>query len=819
MSKAYIRAKILGVVLLVLLGMGWGNITAPVNGKDGLGLFIDVANSTIAEDSEAAIKPTIVRSRLVKIDWDILAVAEDSTGRKIFRGGVLLLNLFEDRSYTAHLYHGQASSENHFIWTGHIEGDTRSQVTLVVQDDVMVGNIRVSGDLYQVRYIGGGVHVIREIDERYFPPEAEPIPVDNPPSAGEDRSGTAADDGSTLDVMVVYTERARKQAGGTAAMNALINLAVTETNTAYSNSEVTPRLRLVHSEEVNYSGSGDLVVDLQRLQDTADGFMDNVHTLRNTHGADMVSLFVASGVGRGQAFIMFTLSHDFHPFAFSVVRQNSATVLFIFGHEIGHNTGLAHDHGGVFSYSHGYADSKNHFGTIMSKSCRRCERIQHFSNPSVFFEGESTGEDSADAARSLNETAFTVANWRVSVDQNLPPTLNSISPNAGPTSGGTTVTLNGTNFVDGGTSVSFGGDAATNVSVTSATNLTAITPPHGEGAVDVVVTTPVGSATLVQAFTYGNSELTNISTRGLVGAGDDVMIGGLIIGGSTSKTVLIRARGPVLADFGVAGVLANPLLQLFDDNGTVIANNDDWETTTALCQNSGLNCGGSAEITATELDPCRPIPLPGQPSIPTGCSLESAILVTLPPGNYTAQVSGGTVNGNIQADGETGVGLVEVFEISTASTSKLTNISTRGVVGAGDDVMIGGFIIGGSTPKTVFVRARGPALADFGVPGVLDDPVLQLFSGQTVLARNNDWRTTDPLCGAPAVSCGGEAEIIATGLDPCQPIELPGHPLTPTGCNQESVVLVTLPPGPYTAIVSGVNGGTGVGLVEVFEVN
>ncbi len=119
-------------------------------------------------------------------------------------------------------------------------------------------------------------------------------------------------------------------------------------------------------------------------------------------------------------------------------------------------------------------------------------------------------------------------------------------------------------------------------------------------------------------------------------------------------------------------------------------------------------------------------------------------------------------------------------------------------------------------PKTVLIRARGPVLTDFGVPGELNDPFLQIFSGQTVIAQNDNWQVTDPLCGSPAVSCGGSAEIIATGLDPCQPINLPGHPPTPTGCTQESVVLVTLPPGPYTAIVSG---GTGVGLVEVFEVN
>ena len=150
------------------------------------------------------------------------------------------------------------------------------------------------------------------------------------------------------------------------------------------------------------------------------------------------------------------------------------------------------------------------------------------------------------------------------------------------------------------------------------------------------------------------SQLTNISTRGVVGTGDDVMIGGFIIGGTEPKTVLIRARGPVLADFGVPGVLANPFLQLFEVNGTLLADNDDWETTTALCQNSGLNCGGAAEITATELEPCRPIPLPGQPPTPTGCSVESAILVTLDPGPYTAIVRG--------FGGATGVALVEVFE-------------------------------------------------------------------------------------------------------------------------------------------------------------
>jgi len=288
------------------------------------------------------------------------------------------------------------------------------------------------------------------------------------------------------------------------------------------------------------------------------------------------------------------------------------------------------------------------------------------------------------------------------------------------------------------------------------------------------------------------SQLTNTSTRGLVLTGDDVQIVGFIVAGTDPRPVLIRARGPILADFGVPGELSDPVLQLFSGQ-TMIADNDDWETTTTLCQNSGLNCRGPTEITATGLDPCV--------GNLTRCFLESVIYVTLNPGPYTAIVSGFA--------GATGVGLVEVFEVGT-STAQLTNISTRGVVGSGDDVMIGGFIIGGTDPKTVLVRARGPVLTDFGVPGELANPNLQLFSGQTVIARNDNWQVTDLLCGSPAVTCEGATEIIATGLDPCV-----GNL---TGCSQESAILVTLPPGPYTAIVNGVGGATGVGLVEVFEV-
>ncbi len=209
---------------------------------------------------------------------------------------------------------------------------------------------------------------------------------------------------------------------------------------------------------------------------------------------------------------------------------------------------------------------------------------------------------------------------------------------------------------------------------------------------------------------------------------------------------------------------------------------------------------------------------------PGGCSWtasSSAAWLTITSGS--AGSGNGTVFFSVAANLGTSqrVGTItvqgQVFTVTQAGTnvvSSLVNISTRGRVETGDNVMIGGFSIGG-TPKTVLIRARGPSLevAPFFVPGTLANPFIQLFSGQTVIASNDNWQDP-PSCRG--VSCGGAAEITATGRDPCQPN--PGQAGPPPGCAQESAIIVTLPPGAYTAHVSGVGGLTGVGLVEVFEV-
>ena len=293
-------------------------------------------------------------------------------------------------------------------------------------------------------------------------------------------------------------------------------------------------------------------------------------------------------------------------------------------------------------------------------------------------------------------------------------------------------------------------------SLSTATHL--ITAEYGGNSIYAASVSPI----LSQTVTANPSRLANISTRAQVQTGLNVMIGGFVISGPTSKTIVIRAIGPSLANFGVTGALANPQLQLVrsSDNAT-IATNDDWATHPNAAQ---VQASGFA---------------PGHP-------LESALYISLPAGAYTAIVSG--------VNGATGLGLVEVYEVGQ-SEATLINISTRAVVQTGFDVMIGGFIIQGVGSQTVVVRAIGPSLASFGVSGALQDPSMQLvrLSDNAVLGSNDNWQ-----------SAPNAAQIQSAGL-------APGHPL-------ESAIMLTLPPGAYTAIVSGVNATSGVGLVEVYKV-
>jgi hypothetical protein len=260
-------------------------------------------------------------------------------------------------------------------------------------------------------------------------------------------------------------------------------------------------------------------------------------------------------------------------------------------------------------------------------------------------------------------------------------------------------------------------------------------------------------------------QLVNLSTRLKIGAGAEVGIGGFIITGTAPKTVLLRAIGPSLSAFGLAA-LEDPILELHGASGALLASNDDWEQ------------GQADQIRGTTLAPSDP--------------RESAIVQTLAPGSYTAVVSG--------KNGNTGVGLVELYDLSDVADSKLANISTRGRVNLNDDAVIGGLIVGGGTansPATarIAVRGIGPSLILSGISGALQDPTIEVHNGNgDIIAANDDWLSN---------SAADTNEISKMGLNPAY--------------QQESVLVMSLVQGNYTAVLRGKGNGTGVALVEIYH--
>jgi hypothetical protein len=258
-----------------------------------------------------------------------------------------------------------------------------------------------------------------------------------------------------------------------------------------------------------------------------------------------------------------------------------------------------------------------------------------------------------------------------------------------------------------------------------------------------------------------NPKAINLSTRMRVQTGDNVGIGGFIITGSIPKRVIIRAIGPSLTAFGVPDALADPVLELHGPVAFATITNDNWRDTQ------------KEEIQAT--------------TIPPTDNLESAIVATLAPGPYTAIVSGSA--------NASGVALVEVYDLNQGVDSQLANLSTRAFVSSGDNLVIAGFMLRvGSSGDRIVVRGIGPSLTAFGVPNVLANPTLELRDANGVLlAANNDWRDNSTQA----------AELSAAGLAPTNQLE--------------AGIATTLPPGPFTALLSGANGGTGIGVVEVYD--
>jgi hypothetical protein len=292
------------------------------------------------------------------------------------------------------------------------------------------------------------------------------------------------------------------------------------------------------------------------------------------------------------------------------------------------------------------------------------------------------------------------------------------------------------------------------------------------GTYQLVIRNALGTITsdLVTLGIDPRSRLANLGTRGFVGTGEASMITGFVISGRESKHILIRGIGPGLAQFGVTGFLADPRIILFDAKGARLAENDNATAENATSPNWFGN------FTSFKL---------------AFGTLDAVINTTLPPGNYTVQVTG--------LNDTTGIALAEVYE-NDDDDARLINVSTRLLVGTGEAVAIPGVVINGTQSKRILVRAVGPTLALFGVGGTLVDPQLTLVDGNGfAVAANDNW------------TAAHNATELATAAASAGAFALPAD-------SKDAALLISVPPGSYTALVSGVGGTTGVALVEVYEV-
>ena len=265
------------------------------------------------------------------------------------------------------------------------------------------------------------------------------------------------------------------------------------------------------------------------------------------------------------------------------------------------------------------------------------------------------------------------------------------------------------------------------------------------------------------------ARLVNISSRAVVGTGESALIAGVVVADTESKRYLARAIGPGLAAFGTSGTVTDPQLSIFNSSSAELFRNNGWETGPDSTQLPALSRSVGAFALAA-------------------ASRDSSLAPSLPYGNYTVQVT--------TPSGRAGVGLAELYELD--GNGRTVNLSTRAQVRTGDGVLIGGFVVQGPAYKRMLIRAVGPTLAGFGVAGALLDPILTVYSGQTVVATNDRWQSDNATVITAASSSVGAFALAQN--------------------SQDAALLITLPPGGYTVEVKGKSDTQGVALLEIYEV-
>ena len=333
-------AAILCMALLFAAVVNPGPATAQTGEPDAGGIFSEIEGVPPPSPGVETLA-----SRFAGIDFRQLGPSLESVSSPLGVNEVrqlaprtIALNLFEDATFTGRIEHVEPTASGYVFW-GRLDGVELGTITMVVNGDIVVGTVGTPEGVYTIETADSGTYVIRQIDESTLPPPADLLEVP-PDSDGNSRQSldesVPADDGSVIDVMVVYTPAAKSLMGGRAGIEALIDLYVAQTNQVYANSGAFQRIRLVLREEVEYVESGETLTDIRRLVGVSDGYMDEIHGLRDTYAADLVHLVFAS-------------TDDYTFGGIGLIEGAFATSLaapyggLVFAHELGHNMGLHHD--------------------------------------------------------------------------------------------------------------------------------------------------------------------------------------------------------------------------------------------------------------------------------------------------------------------------------------------------------------------------------------------------------------------------------------------------------------------------------------------
>ena len=415
-NRKNIQRTLLGLIVVLSLMMG-GLPLAQAQQGGAAELFSDAGNADAAPDTSAEV----IRSRLVNVNFGLL-FAPNGNALDASVNPEITLNLFPDTSYTGVVERVEQNFSGNKSWIGKLKGKD-GYFYLVASEGAFVAHVASKEGIYEVSLAGENLYRVIQIDQSKLKEDAPGLVDHADPVVLSPNLDANADPATPIDVLVVYTDDARAGEGTIAAMRARIDLAMAETKQSYLNAGVNTRLRLVHVEEVAYAETGFLDVDLNRLRNPSDGIMDNVHTLRNIYGADMVALIVENADGCGLASdILATAATAFQ----ATARHLCMTGNYSFGHEFGHLQGARHDKyvdptNTPYTFGHGHVDTTNRWRTVMSYNNKcadtppgtYCTRLQYFSNPAKSFEGAPAGvAGTSENFKVLNNTALTVANFR-----------------------------------------------------------------------------------------------------------------------------------------------------------------------------------------------------------------------------------------------------------------------------------------------------------------------------------------------------------------------------------------------------------------------